>query len=788
MARRHLITGALVTAGVLWSASFVLSVVRGSAVNRTPGWVSAAVADDEYPTLLGIWRELDAESTGLKIGDRMVEIGSSSLAGVGNTEFQYIALREAQRASQNPRVVIQRDGVRQEFVTPLKSESIFWPFLIASPILFLVAIVLILRGPPTLGVRFLSASLLAGALQVSSFYAGTPALTIASWCVLLGAGLVWTPLTILAFLHLPDEARPASRWHLVWPWLFAVRGPLTMSSTTGIPVGVEFALGWIGPTTLALIAVIMVIFTRNYRRSSLAGRRQLRWVAFGVYAAAIPALIAWVALALNVQMPTVYFSALVAASMAIFPVTVMAAILFDDFLDIDRLIGAAATLNLLAAVSAVVGFVLLPRAGAALGQRLGVGEAPGQALVAVGAALAIAPAWRRLRPRIDKVLFAERHMVERGMGELVSSLAQAENPQALLTQVAVDLEELFRPRVLAIYLRDGDDFRMLAARGAAIPPALSCRSPISDLLDGGPVRAQTWLAQNGDLLEASDRAAFDALEAHVLVPVARDREGQALIAMGEKQSGDVYTPTDLTLLSAVGANLATELDRFGREQVLEEARTMHTALKRYVPGAIAAQIEQGAELEAGERDVTVLFVDIRGYTQFSEGRGASEIFSAVNEYTGMVSDQVSKVGGAVVEFNGDGMMAVFGAPAALEYKEQAAIICAIAIVGEMPSLDLEPGVTLEVGVGVATGPAFVGNIRAVDRDIWSAIGNTTNLAARLQSLTRELSASVVVDAETWIKGRHQHLPFSRHGEVQVRGRSEPRELWSLPLAPEMRSS
>ncbi len=783
MARRHQITAAVVAVGLLWAASFVLSVARVNSVNRSPGWVTAAATDDDYPTLAGIWREIDADATGLVIGDRLIQFGDSSLTGVGAAEFQYLALMEADRSNREARVVIERAGTRQELVVPVRSQPIYWPFLIASPILFLVAIVLLLRGPPTSGVRFLAASLLAGALQVSTFYPGLPALTIASWCVLSAAGLLWTPLTILAFLHLPDEARLSSRWHLVWPWLFAIRGPLTMSSTIGIPLDVEFASRWAGPSTLALIAVIIVIFTRNYRRSSLAGRRQLRWVAFGVYAATVPALIAWAAIALNVELKIVYFSVLIAASMAIFPVTVMAAILLDDFLDIDRLIGAAATLNLVAAVAAVVGFVLLPRAGAALGQTIGLGEAPGQALVAVGAALAIAPTWRRLRPKIDKVFFAERHMVELGMGELVSSLSQATDPQALLSQVADDLERLFRPRVLAIYLRDGEDFRMLAARGAAIPPALSCRSPISDLLDGGPVRVQAWLAQSGDQLEAADRAALDTLEAHILVPVARGGHGQALLAMGEKQSGDVYTPTDLALLSAVGANLATELERFGREQVLEEARTMHAALKRYVPGAIAAQIEKGADLEPGERDVTVLFVDIRGYTQYSEGRGASEIFSTVNEYTGMVSDQVSKAGGAVVEFNGDGMMVVFGAPVALEHKEKAAISCALAIVGEMPELDLEPGVTLQVGVGVATGAAFVGNIRAVDRDIWSAIGNTTNLAARLQSMTRELSASVVVDAETWSKGRHQHLPFAQHRGVRVRGRSEPRDLWSLPLGP-----
>ncbi len=107
----------------------------------------------------------------------------------------------------------------------------------------------------------------------------------------------------------------------------------------------------------------------------------------------------------------------------------------------------------------------------------------------------------------------------------------------------------------------------------------------------------------------------------------------------------------------------------------------------------------------------------------------------------------------MVEFNGDGMMAVFGAPRDLAHKERAAVEAGceiVAAVGAMPVEDAGGHQTkLSVGVGIATGEAFVGNIQAVDRMIWSAIGNTTNLAARLQSLTRDLDASLVIDNGTW---------------------------------------
>jgi adenylate cyclase len=142
---------------------------------------------------------------------------------------------------------------------------------------------------------------------------------------------------------------------------------------------------------------------------------------------------------------------------------------------------------------------------------------------------------------------------------------------------------------------------------------------------------------------------------------------------------------------------------------------------------------------------------------------------------------VQKHGGAVVEFNGDGMMAVFGAPREIAHKERAAVEAGREIVDVVATLPVDGGETLAVGVGIATGEAFVGNIQAVDRMIWSAIGNTTNLAARLQSLTRELDASVVIDGVTWERAQPAAEGFAEKPEVPIRGRRETQDLYALPV-------
>jgi adenylate cyclase len=206
-------------------------------------------------------------------------------------------------------------------------------------------------------------------------------------------------------------------------------------------------------------------------------------------------------------------------------------------------------------------------------------------------------------------------------------------------------------------------------------------------------------------------------------------------------------------------------------------------MRRYVPEPIAAQIISGQDLEARERDVSVLFVDMRGYTAYAEDKPAAEVFSTINRCTETVSRVVRVHDGTVVEFNGDGMMAVFGAPSPLAGKERAAVAAGCEIVLSVQSLDLgarrqQP---LEVGVGIATGKAFVGNIQSIDRLIWSAIGDTSNLAARLQGLTRDLHAAIVIDSATWAGAGDAAAHFVRHEGVHIRGRRQTADIYLLPL-------
>lgn len=130
------------------------------------------------------------------------------------------------------------------------------------------------------------------------------------------------------------------------------------------------------------------------------------------------------------------------------------------------------------------------------------------------------------------------------------------------------------------------------------------------------------------------------------------------------------------------------------------------------------------------------------------------------------------------------MMAVFGAPRTLPGKERAALRAARSIVTGMCGLPTDEfeseAPPLDVGIGIATGPAFVGSVRAADRMIWTALGNTTNLAARLQMVSARLDAAIVVDRATHTGAGEEAADLVMHPRMAIRGRSAPVDVYALP--------
>ena len=178
---------------------------------------------------------------------------------------------------------------------------------------------------------------------------------------------------------------------------------------------------------------------------------------------------------------------------------------------------------------------------------------------------------------------------------------------------------------------------------------------------------------------------LDTLGTEVLIPTWRGETLVAFTCLGRKRSRDIYTPAELALLAAVATANTEVLQRLGDAELLEQSRAMQARVRRYVPDTVAKRLESGRELPPAKREVTILFLDLRGYTTDAEKREVEDVFSTVNELTERVSRIVLERGGSVVDINGDGMMAVFGAPEPLAEKERRAVEAAREIVDASPA-------------------------------------------------------------------------------------------------------
>jgi class 3 adenylate cyclase len=749
-----------------------------------PPLVTAAPADvSAYPVV----RELRPGSDlgGIAPGDRLLRAGALDLRGVGPVGVGVRLLEQSEGG--RVRVAIERAGAEREVEIALPAARYpWWRGLVLGIGLVAPALLVLLRAPGTWPRDFVFGSI-CYTLVWSPVAGGAHELSYLGLTVHAVASVLVGPFILRASQLFPLEVPLRGRWHAAWAWAFALGGLFRIATLLGTPLSYEQGARGLALYQLAVIGVLIALLARAYRISSPLGRRQIKWVLYSVYMGAVPFI---VANAIDAFLPgQLDLRELAVLSAISLPVGIVLAIVRSQLFDIDRLISATASYSATLAVLFAVALLLVNRVASALSQLSGADPSSLQTGLAFVLALAVVPAQRTLRPRIESFFFGERRALEEGVESLLRALSSCEGPQALLERLGEWLDRLLRPENCVIYARDRDAYVPVFVQARAAPPAFGAEGELARWL-----RARTGAAEldasrrrGTAQLDPGERAALATLGSAVLLPIQRAGELAAFVCLGAKRSGDVYTPTDLSLLTAVADKTSSELQRFGEAEVLRQGREMQEALRRYVPGAIAEQLASGRDLTPREREVAVLFVDIRGYTALSQERRAEDIFSTVNRYTETVSRLVREHGGSVVEFNGDGMMAVFGAPEELPGKERAALRAGRAIVAAVAEITPEGGKEvsasgLTVGVGIATGPAFVGNIRAVDRLIWSAIGNTTNLAARLQSLTRELDAAIVIDAATARAAGDALDGLTSRVAVPVRGRSEPLDLFMQPMA------
>jgi adenylate cyclase len=312
---------------------------------------------------------------------------------------------------------------------------------------------------------------------------------------------------------------------------------------------------------------------------------------------------------------------------------------------------------------------------------------------------------------------------------------------------------------------------------------------VSTLLRGVPLRdVPGWLnvlvivllgviAPLGSLRLRSLRAFLDALAAAVVFTLATQ------VAFDHGWILDFIYPLFALAVATLGTLAVLYLiTTIERERV-------HDLFSRFVPAdvvqEVVARADDNLRLGAVERDCTVLFSDLRGFTSFSEKQPAQRVIEVINCYLNEMTEAILEAGGTLISYMGDGIMAVFGAPLEQDDHADRALAAATKMIG--PRLErfnswlAEQGHdhTFAMGVGLNSGPVMAGNIGSEKRVEYTALGDTTNTASRLEGMTKG-SGHMLFIAET-TRERMQNPPedLVLVGELEIRGRLAAVPVWTI---------
>jgi adenylate cyclase len=210
---------------------------------------------------------------------------------------------------------------------------------------------------------------------------------------------------------------------------------------------------------------------------------------------------------------------------------------------------------------------------------------------------------------------------------------------------------------------------------------------------------------------------------------------------------------------------------------LRERQTIKQAFAGYVSQPVMDLIVRDGkvpELTGERRRITVLFADIRNFTSLAELMRPEETVEILAEFYERMIEAVGRNHGVINKFLGDGLMVIFGAPLDDPYQEEHAITAAIEMQQELRTLceqwQSNGRHGFKMGIGINSGNAIVGNIGTRERMEYTALGDTVNVASRLQGATKETGAEVLVSEPTYdaVRGIFEWKPL---GEIQVRGRA-----------------
>jgi adenylate cyclase len=292
-----------------------------------------------------------------------------------------------------------------------------------------------------------------------------------------------------------------------------------------------------------------------------------------------------------------------------------------------------------------------------------------------------------------------------------------------------------------------------------------------------------WIGpQNG----ADPAHSLIGMDAVVAAPIL-DAAGDVIGALyGDRRQASAYgigapiTKLEAMLVELLAGGVAAGLACIEQEQAAVRARVQ---FEQFFTPELSRQLEAEPDLLRGrDSEITVLFCDVRGFSRFSERLGPARTVEWLNDVMGTLSECVLAHRGVLVDYIGDELMAMWGAPVEQPDQARLAANAAIDMLAQLPSLNERwasvLGAPMGFGIGLNTGVARVGNTGTQRKFKYGPLGNVVNLASRVQGATKYLKAPLLVTKATHAK-LGGTVPARRLCAVRVVNIAEPVDLYEL---------
>jgi adenylate cyclase len=237
-------------------------------------------------------------------------------------------------------------------------------------------------------------------------------------------------------------------------------------------------------------------------------------------------------------------------------------------------------------------------------------------------------------------------------------------------------------------------------------------------------------------------------------------------------------PVNPVLLKArIGASLEKKRLRDQQKELV----------RRFATSAVAQDLQESGFSLGGRRVTgTVLFCDIRDFTALVETQSPEEVIDLLNTYYMLMFDAISGRGGVVNQMVGDGLMSIFGAPLPLPDHCEAAVRAGLEMIEMVELFNVErlaaKKPTIRIGVGIASGEMVAGYTGTNERATYTCVGDTVNLAARLESHTKVAGRAILIDSATRA-GVGDRIPVEPLGPVPLKGKAVPVDVFAVGTAP-----